>query len=60
MQSICREAFDNRGTFNLCFVSWRGHSGSKLMTPQIHNALAVNDAKEPIEYIYDKYCKPSG
>lgn len=60
IQSICSEAFEVRQAFNICFVSWRGMSGLKLVTPKIHNAMAVEDEREPIQYVYEKYCRPSG
>jgi hypothetical protein len=33
-------------------------SGAKLVSPMIHNAMAINDIKEPMNYVHDKYCRP--
>lgn len=39
-------------------ISFRGMSGAKLVSPMIHNAMAINDIKEPMNYVHNKYCKP--
>ena len=41
-------------------ISWRGYSGADLVTPRVHNALAVDDIGEPIEHVFEKYCAPTG
>ncbi len=38
-------------------ISFRGQSGAELITPMMHNALSVNDIKEPMEYVYKKLSK---
>jgi predicted alpha/beta-fold hydrolase len=35
-------------------ISFRGMSGAQLNTPMLHNALSVNDIKEPMIYVYNK------
>lgn len=60
VHSIIREAYDSRQAYNICMISWRGYSGAKLVTPKVHNALAVDDIREPMRHVFNKYCKPSG
>lgn len=35
-------------------VSWRGQSGSKLVTPKLYNAFSVSDVREPILKVCQK------
>lgn len=48
VHSIIAEAFERRQAFNICMISWRGYSGAKLVTPRVHNALSMDDIREPM------------
>jgi len=57
IKHIIKDAFYNRG-YDIAMISFRGMSGAKLVSPMIHNAMAINDIKEPMNYVHDKYCRP--
>lgn len=59
VHSIITEAFERRQAFNICMISWRGYSGAKIVTPKVHNALSVDDIREPMMAVYERYCKPT-
>jgi predicted alpha/beta-fold hydrolase len=54
LKHIIKDAFYNRG-YDIAMISFRGMSGAQLNTPMLHNALSVNDIKEPMEYVYKRF-----
>jgi len=56
LKHIIKDAFYNRG-YDIAMISFRGQSGAELNTAMMHNALSVNDIKEPMEYVYKKLSK---
>ena len=60
VHSLISEAFERRQAYNICMISWRGYSGAKMVTPKVHNALTIDDIREPINHVFKKYCKPHG
>lgn len=56
LKNLIQDAYANR--FNICMVSFRGQSeGGKLVTPKLYNALSVEDIREPMFYVKEKYLK---
>jgi len=55
LKNIMKEAYDNRG-YDVCMISFRGQSGTKLVTPQLYNALSVDDIREPMEHVLRTRC----
>ena len=59
IKNIMKEAYEKRG-YNVCMISWRGQSGVPLKTPQLYNAFSVDDVREPMQYVHEKYIKGRG
>jgi predicted alpha/beta-fold hydrolase len=59
IKNIIKEAYHDRN-FDIVMISYRGRSGAKLITPKLYNALSTDDIKEPMEYVYNKYCRNTG
>lgn len=38
-------------------INYRGLCGVELATPKLYYSMAVNDVIEPMNYIFEKYCK---
>lgn len=53
IKNIIREAYDQRD-YDIVVVSWRGQSGTKLVTPKLYNAFSVDDVREPINKICER------
>ena len=43
--------------FDICMISFRGRSGLPLNTPRSYNAMSIEDIREPMKYVFDKYIK---
>jgi len=40
-------------------INYRG-IGIELKTPQLYNSYAFKDVQEPMHYVFEKFCKPTG
>jgi predicted alpha/beta-fold hydrolase len=38
-------------------INYRGLAGMELATPKLYNSMAVNDVSEPMDFIFEKYCR---
>ena len=43
--------------FDVVVINYRGLAGAKLTTDRIYTANSYEDLLEPMEYVYDKYCR---
>ena len=50
---------DDIDGFDVININYRGLAGAKLNTPRIYSAASVDDIKEPLESIYQRFCKNS-
>lgn len=54
IKNIVWEAYERRG-YDIVVVSWRGQSGTKLVTPKLYNAFSVYDVIEPIRHVCARF-----
>ena len=54
LYSMMRKATENG--FKCVVVNFRGTSGVKITSPLFYGPSAWKDLKEPIDYLYGKYC----
>ena len=43
--------------FDVCVINYRGLAGAQLATPRVYCAMSTSDFIEPMQYVYQKYCK---
>lgn len=43
--------------FDICMISFRGRSGVPLNTPKCYNAMSIEDIREPMKYVFEKYIR---
>ena len=46
--------------FDVVVINYRGMVGCEMTTPRFYVAESVDDVIAPMNYIYEKYCKPYG
>ena len=49
-----------RRGYKIVLISYRGTAGMKLTSGKMYNLMVWEDIKEPIDYIYEKYCQGNG
>jgi predicted alpha/beta-fold hydrolase len=58
IEHLINENNDSGTSFEVVVINWRGLSGMKLQTPTFYCGSSTSDLLEPMEYVYEKYCKP--
>jgi len=58
VEHLIDDKTDSGVSFDVVVINWRGLSGMKLQTPTFYCGSSTCDLIEPMEYIYDKFCKP--
>jgi predicted alpha/beta-fold hydrolase len=53
------EAATNKG-YNVAVINFRGTGNTPLFTPRLYCADTSQDILEPMQYLFDKFCKDSG
>jgi uncharacterized protein len=50
----------NKRGFDIAVISHRGMYGCKLSSPRLYHASSTIDLREPMNDIYQRFCKPYG